>query len=109
MVWGPRCVTGPPAHRPRRAHSIGRNIEKLVERDDEKYCFRLHKDRVYYVSERLLAVAAGFARPAIAGLGTCFGKFTHGRAFHLQITCLEHLAQFAKVRGRRVDVRGPCR
>ena len=30
-------------------HSIGRNIVHLVDRQDEPYCFRLHRDRVYYV------------------------------------------------------------
>lgn len=28
---------------------IGRNVKLLIERDDEEYCFRLHKNRVYYV------------------------------------------------------------
>lgn len=28
---------------------IGRNIKALIDRDDEPYCFRLHKERVYYV------------------------------------------------------------
>lgn len=28
---------------------VGKNIEQLINRPDEKYCFRLHKDRVYYV------------------------------------------------------------
>lgn len=31
------------------ANYIGKNIEQLINRPDEKYCFRLHKDRVYYV------------------------------------------------------------
>lgn len=29
--------------------SIGKNIRFLVDRKDEDYCFRLHKDKVYYV------------------------------------------------------------
>jgi len=29
--------------------SIGRNITHLIDRGDEMYCFRLHRDRVYYV------------------------------------------------------------
>jgi hypothetical protein len=29
--------------------SIGKNVKYLIDRDDEKYCFRLHNDRVYYV------------------------------------------------------------
>lgn len=31
------------------ANYIGKNIEHLINRPDEKCCFRLHKDRVYYV------------------------------------------------------------
>jgi len=29
--------------------SIGDNIKLLIDRPDDVYCFRLHKDRVYYV------------------------------------------------------------
>jgi len=37
-----------PVNSPLR-HSIGRNIKYLIDRKDETYVFRLHKDRVYYV------------------------------------------------------------
>ena len=33
---------------------IGENIKLLLERADGVYCFRLHKDRVYYVSEKIM-------------------------------------------------------
>ena len=33
------------------AKYIGRGIKALLERPDGRYCFRLHRDRVYYVSE----------------------------------------------------------
>ena len=33
---------------------IGENIKLLIEREDGKYCFRLHKERVYYVSEKIM-------------------------------------------------------
>lgn len=36
------------------------------------------------------------SREELVSLGTCFGKFTHSRKFHLKITCLDYLAQFAK-------------
>ena len=29
--------------------SVGRNIVYLIDRKDEEYCFRFHKDKVYYV------------------------------------------------------------
>lgn len=28
---------------------MGDNVQQLIHRADGKYCFRLHKDRVYYV------------------------------------------------------------
>ena len=33
---------------------IGENIKMLIDREDGKYCFRLHRDRVYYVSEKIM-------------------------------------------------------
>lgn len=101
-------------------HSLGKNTKFLLDRKDEPYCFRLQRQRVYYVryalvllprcaahvliamlachSEKMMRMATNIARDKLVALGTCFGKFTKGGAFHLQITCLEHLAQFAKVR-----------
>jgi hypothetical protein len=29
--------------------SIGANIKHLIDRPDETYCFRLHKNKVYYL------------------------------------------------------------
>ena len=33
---------------------IGENIKWLIDREDGKYCFRLHRERVYYVSEKIM-------------------------------------------------------
>eukprot|EP00968_Pinguiococcus_pyrenoidosus_P021727 scaffold2894_cov195-Pinguiococcus_pyrenoidosus.AAC.1 len=33
------------------------NLEALLKREDEKFCFRLVRQRVYYVSERLMRLA----------------------------------------------------
>lgn len=33
---------------------IGKNIRHLVERSDEDYVLRLHKNRIYYVRESLM-------------------------------------------------------
>jgi 60S ribosome subunit biogenesis protein NIP7 len=33
---------------------VGKNIKSLVDRADEPYCFRLQKNRVYYVRESLM-------------------------------------------------------
>ena len=75
---------------------IGRSIKALLDRADEPHCFRLHKDRVYYVAERVMQAATTVAREDLVALGTCFGKFTKGRAFRLKVTCLDHLAQHAR-------------
>lgn len=36
---------------------IGKNIKSLIDRPDEPYCFRLHKNRVYYTREALMKKA----------------------------------------------------
>lgn len=33
---------------------IGENIKELLERSDGNYCFRLQKERVFYVSEKIM-------------------------------------------------------
>jgi len=78
------------------AKYIGRNIKYLIDRKDENYVFRLHKDRVYYVSEALMRKATNVGRAELVSLGTCFGKFTKTRKFKLHVTCLEYIAQYAK-------------
>eukprot|EP00735_Rhodelphis_limneticus_P005363 TRINITY_DN17175_c0_g1::TRINITY_DN17175_c0_g1_i1::g.11685::m.11685 TRINITY_DN17175_c0_g1::TRINITY_DN17175_c0_g1_i1::g.11685 ORF type:complete len:195 (-),score=19.88,sp/A4QND5/NIP7_XENTR/76.54/4e-103,UPF0113/PF03657.8/1e-05,Nol1_Nop2_Fmu_2/PF13636.1/3.4e+03,Nol1_Nop2_Fmu_2/PF13636.1/0.054,Nol1_Nop2_Fmu_2/PF13636.1/7.2e+02,PUA/PF01472.15/2.1e+03,PUA/PF01472.15/0.083 TRINITY_DN17175_c0_g1_i1:5-547(-) len=78
------------------AKYIGRNIKLLIDRPDGNYCFRLHKDRVYYCSEEMLKLSTNVARENLIALGTCFGKFTKTGKFRLQITCLDYLAQYAK-------------
>ncbi|KAF8332388.1 cytosolic large ribosomal subunit protein [Cantharellus anzutake] len=78
------------------ANYIGKNIVHLVDRSDEAYCFRLHKDRVYYVSESSMRLAATVSRDHLVSLGTCMGKFSKTRKFKLHITALDYLAQYAK-------------
>jgi ribosome biogenesis protein Nip4 len=80
----------------RRPLSIGRNIRHLIDRPDEEYCFRLQKDRVYYLSESLMKSAANIDREHLVSLGTCFGKFTKTKKFRLHITCLDYLSQYSK-------------
>lgn len=76
--------------------SIGRNIRHLIDRPDEEYCFRLQKDRVYYLSESLMKAASNIDREHLVSLGTCFGKFTKTKKFRLHITCLDYLSQYSK-------------
>eukprot|EP00123_Amoebidium_parasiticum_P020710 comp5514_c0_seq1/m.1442 comp5514_c0_seq1/g.1442 ORF comp5514_c0_seq1/g.1442 comp5514_c0_seq1/m.1442 type:complete len:181 (-) comp5514_c0_seq1:262-804(-) len=75
---------------------IGSNIKFLIDRPDGNYVFRLHKDRVYYVHGDVMLKATNVARDNLCSLGTCIGKFTHSGKFHLQVTALDLLAQYAK-------------
>lgn len=78
--------------------SIGDNIKLLIDRPDGVYCFRFHKDRVYYVAEDIMKRAANVCRENLISLGVCFGKFTKTHKFRLQITALDYLAPYAMVR-----------
>ena len=75
------------------ASYIGRNIKHLV---NEEYVFRLHKDRVYYLSEELLRMSAPVARGDLVSIGVLFGKFSRSLKFQLHMTALPYLAKYAK-------------
>ena len=76
---------------------IGRNIKLLIDRPDGiSYCFRLQKDRVYYISESIMKTAINVNRESLISLGTCFGKFTKTKKFRLHITCLDYIAAYSK-------------
>lgn len=77
--------------------SIGDNVKYLIDRPDSTYCFREKKDRVYYVSEKILALANTVAPENLMSVGTCIGKFTKTGKFRLHITALHYLAPYAKV------------
>jgi len=76
---------------------IGRSIERLINRTDERFCFRLVKERVYYVSESVMKESLSVSRENLLSLGTCFGKFSKTGKFRLHITSLDYLSQYAKV------------
>ncbi|GAB4824015.1 hypothetical protein N2152v2_011061 [Parachlorella kessleri] len=75
---------------------IGKNIKALVDRQDEPYCLRLQKNKVYYVREDLMRRATNIARDKLVALGTSIGKFTHSGKFRLTVGALDVLAQHAK-------------
>jgi len=75
---------------------IGTNIRLLVDRPDGSFCFRLHRDRVYYVSEDIMRRATNFSREHLASLGMKLGKFSKKGLFKLHITALNHIAPYAK-------------
>ena len=78
--------------------SIGENVKCLLERPDGIYSFRLQNERVFYASERMIKLAATIARDNLISFGTCIGKFTKTRKFRLNITALEFMAPYAKVK-----------
>ncbi|ORX33384.1 putative cytosolic large ribosomal subunit protein [Kockovaella imperatae] len=79
------------------ANYIGKNLVHLIDRDeDDAYCFRLHRDRVYYLPLPMLHLATSIARPNLVSLGTCLGKFSKSGKFKLGITALDYLAKYAK-------------
>jgi hypothetical protein len=84
----PPCVT--------HEDGQGKNLVHLIDRPDEPYCFRLQKDRVYYVSESSMRLGISVARSNLVSLGTCFGKFSKSGKFKLHITALDYVAQYAK-------------
>jgi len=75
---------------------MGQDVARLVDRKDERHVFRLHKNRVYYLSESQLRGSSNFARENLVALGTLFGKFTKSGKFRLTIHCLDYLATYSK-------------
>jgi len=75
---------------------IGTNVKNLIDRPDGIYCFREKKERVYYLSEKILSFANTIGPDHLLSLGTCFGKFTKSGKFKLHITALHYLAPYAQ-------------
>ena len=77
------------------ASYIGKNISQLIDRPSDPHVFRLHKERVYYVSAHLANLATSLPRQALLSLGTCLGKFSKTGKFRLHVTALDYLAPYA--------------
>jgi len=82
---------------------IGKNLRNVLESGDddggdkeESFCFRLHKNRVYYVRDRVVKRATNISRDNLVTLGQNIGKFTHSGKFRLTIGALDLLAAHAK-------------
>ncbi|GMM44141.1 ribosome biosynthesis protein [Pichia kluyveri] len=78
------------------ANYIGRNIALLVNNETNPHVFRVQKDRVYYIEEKIAKFATSVARKNLMSVGVCFGKFTKTGKFKLHITSLKYLSEFAK-------------
>ncbi|KAG8177312.1 hypothetical protein JTE90_018338 [Oedothorax gibbosus] len=75
---------------------IGENVKLLIDRPDGMYCFRVHRSRIFYISEENLKMACNIPREDLLSFGTCFGKFSKNQQFKLHITALDYLAPYAK-------------
>lgn len=73
---------------------LGENIKFLIERKDEAYVFRIIKDKIFYMSEKLMKLASNVGRENLVHIGTCFGKLTKGGKIKLHVTCLDYLAKY---------------
>ncbi|CAF9926843.1 MAG: ribosome biosynthesis protein nip7 [Gomphillus americanus] len=62
----------------------------------DRYVFRLHDSRVYYVSLKMANLATSVARDNLLSLGTCIGKFTKTGQFRMHITALDVVAPHAR-------------
>ena len=71
-------------------------IAQLVDRKDIPHVFRLHKSRIFYLSETQVKESSNFSRDKLISIGICVGKVTHSGKIRLTIHFLEVLAQFAK-------------
>ncbi len=84
---------------------LGPNIKYLIEDDskenDDKV-FRMIKNRVYYLSTKMLRQCSVFAKDKLIHCGVCFGQFSKTKKFRLHITCLGILKKYT---GRKVWLR----
>ena len=85
---------------------IGKNLRHVLESDggdgeetndsEDSFCFRLHKNRVYYVRDKVVKRATNISRDNLVTLGQNIGKFTHSGKFRLTIGALDLLAAHGK-------------
>ncbi|XP_018025735.1 60S ribosome subunit biogenesis protein NIP7 homolog [Hyalella azteca] len=76
---------------------IGERVKLLIKRPDGNYCFRIHNNRVFYVSEKHMKLAATMPKDMLVSFGVIFGKFTKTKKlFFLHITALDYLAPYAQ-------------
>ena len=84
------------------ANYTGRSLNNLVQPPSdssdsgERYVFRLHASRVYYMKLAIANLATSIARDNLLSLGTCLGKFTKTGKFRLHITALDIIAPHAR-------------
>lgn len=57
------------------ANYTGSSLKNLITPLDngDRFCFRLNRDRVYYVLQSIANLATSFPRDKLLSLGTCIG------------------------------------
>lgn len=84
------------------ANYTGRSLTNLIapassdSAASDRYVFRLHDSRVYYLRLGLANLATSVARDNLLSLGTCLGKFTKTGKFRMHITALDIIAPHAR-------------
>lgn len=86
------------------ANYTGRSLNNLIAppsgseeaSTNDRYVFRLHGSRVYYIRLSLANLATSVPRDCLLTLGTCIGKFTKTGRFRIHITALDALAPHAR-------------
>lgn len=86
------------------ANYTGRSLNNLIAPSagsdeaeaNDRYVFRLHGSRVYYVRLQIANLATSIPRANLLTLGTCIGKFTKTGKFRIHITALDVIAPHAR-------------
>lgn len=81
---------------PSQQDGSGDASQQQQQSENDRYVFRLHGSRVYYVKLSLANLATSVPRDNLLSLGTCMGKFTKTGKFRLHITSLEVIAPHAR-------------
>merc|ERR1711934_283943 len=76
---------------------VGKDVEAFLrKKEKESYCFRLQRNRIFYIREGIMRKSTNISRDKLISLGTQIGKFTHSGKFRLTITSLDLIAEHAK-------------
>jgi 60S ribosome subunit biogenesis protein NIP7 len=75
---------------------VGENLRYLIDREDEDHVFRLHEQKIYYMSKGVLDIAQMVGRDELVSAGIYLGNFTKAGKIKLHITALPLLAKYAK-------------
>lgn len=84
------------------ANYTGRSLTNLIAPSSsdsaasDRYVFRLHDSRVYYLRLALANLATSVSRENLLSLGTCLGKYTKTGKFRMHITALDVIAPHAR-------------